>query len=85
MYEDDDDVVQKDAAEATKQPSYPERIRQRLRAESASLGEQKARSDRALDILNRHPEFEDLLELIALVGLPIKIPATYTVDPLVTE
>ena len=64
---------------------YPQRIRFQLRHEASALGEQKARTDRALEILGRHPEFEELLELIGLIGTPIRIPAQYAVKPLVTK
>jgi hypothetical protein len=85
MCDECEDVVGKavDAAQAAHE--YPRAVRARLHADAQALGEQKARTDRALAILERHPEFEELLELISLVGTPIQVPRTFPCHPLVAR
>jgi hypothetical protein len=41
----------------------------RLRREASSYGEQYERKRRAVEILERHPEFEELIELLRLVPI----------------
>jgi hypothetical protein len=41
----------------------------RLRRDACGLGEQAARQRRAVEILERHPEFEEFIELLKLIPL----------------
>jgi hypothetical protein len=41
----------------------------RLRREAMSYGEQTEKKNRAVEILERHPEFEELIELLRLVPI----------------
>lgn len=57
-------------AKAPQRPSRSdEPLTDRLRFESMKLEEEYVRKQRAVDILERHPEFAELMELLRLVPL----------------
>ncbi len=47
-------------------------VRDRLYSDIISLNDQVCRSARAHDILKRHPEFEELIELLGLIRVSIR-------------
>ena len=47
-------------------------LRSRLHNDIENLSTQNYRSQRALDILAAHPEFEEFIELLGLIRVPIR-------------
>jgi hypothetical protein len=47
----------------------PEPLLWRLMDEADSYGEQAAKKNRAIELLQLHPEFEDLIELLRIVNI----------------
>lgn len=57
----------------------------RLLGDAKNLGDQQQRTQRALTILTRHPEFEELIELLGLIRVDIRMAPIFAEKALVLE
>lgn len=69
-----------DRAKRTAKP-----IMDRLNSDIENLGEQIERSLRARNILERHPEFSEFIELLGLIRVPLRVTPVQSGRALVTE
>lgn len=71
---------EKEYAQRAAQP-----IMDRLTNDIVNLGEQLERSHRARNILERHPEFAEFIELLGLIRVPLRVTPVQSGRALVTE